>query len=136
MIVRATRDLSTPPLSTIVTVPLLDTVQQALFRNLTHEVGVDYLNSKSSDNDFIVVDGAMTIAACTNCAKPRRTAPSARKNFFEHAVKSISDSSQAPSIPEAPSQYERLTPWTPLLSFKLIRGEIDALSRQFHQGLF
>ena len=62
---------STPCMLQNVTVPLLAVAHQASFQNLIQEVEINYLNSKSADKDFVVVEGSMTsIGACTNCARP------------------------------------------------------------------
>jgi hypothetical protein len=50
------------------------------------------LNSKSTDKDFIVVEGSMTsIGAGTNRAKLASDYANARKNFFDYTAKGIND---------------------------------------------
>lgn len=81
---------STPCMMQNVSVPLLAAAHQASFQNLIQEVEINYLNAKSADKDFIVVEGSMTsIGACTNCAKPAADYANARKNFFDYAAKWI-----------------------------------------------
>ena len=81
---------STPCMLQSVNVPLLAVAHQASFQNLIQEVEINYLNSKSPDKDFIVVEGSMTsIGACTNCARPAAEYANARKNFFDYAAKWI-----------------------------------------------
>jgi len=83
---------STPCMLQNVSIPLLAVAHQASFQNLIQEVEINYLNSKSADKDFIVVEGSMTsIGACTNCAKPASEYANARKNFFDYAAKWIND---------------------------------------------
>jgi hypothetical protein len=83
---------STPCMLQNVTVPLLAAAHQASFQNLIQEVEINYMNSKSADKDFIVIEGSMTsIGACTNCAKPAAEYANARKNFFDYAAKWIND---------------------------------------------
>ena len=83
---------STPCMLQSVSIPLLAVAHQASFQNLIQEVEINYLNSKSADKDFIVVEGSMTsIGACTNCAKPASEYANARKNFFDYTAKWIND---------------------------------------------
>ncbi len=83
---------STPCMLQSVTVPLLAVAHQASFQNLIQEVEFNYLNSKSTDKDFIVVEGSMTsIGACTNCAKPASEYANARRNFFDYTAKWINE---------------------------------------------
>jgi len=83
---------STPCMLQNVSIPLLAVAHQASFQNLIQEVEINYLNSKSADKDFVVVEGSMTsIGACTNCAKPASEYANARKNFFDYAAKWIND---------------------------------------------
>ena len=83
---------STPCMLQNVTVPLLAAAHQASFQNLLQEVEINYMNSKSADKDFIVIEGSMTsIGACTNCARPASEYGNARKNFFDYAAKWIND---------------------------------------------
>jgi hypothetical protein len=49
-------------------------------------------NAKSSNKDFIVIEGSMTsIGACTNCARPATEYSNARKNFFDYAARWINE---------------------------------------------
>ena len=83
---------STPCMVQSVSVPLLAVAHQASFQNLLQEVEINYLNSKSADKDFIVVEGSMTsIGACTNCATGAAEYANARKNFFDYTAKWIND---------------------------------------------
>jgi hypothetical protein len=83
---------STPCMLQSVTVPLLAVAHQASFQNLIQEVEINYLNSRSADKDFIVVEGSMTsIGACTNCAKPASEYANARRNFFDYTAKWINE---------------------------------------------
>ena len=62
---------STPCMLQSVTVPLLAAANQASFQNLIQEVEINYLYAKSTDKDFIVVEGATTgVTPCTNCPLP------------------------------------------------------------------
>ena len=75
-----------------VSIPLLAVAHQASFQNLIQEVEINYLNSKSANKDFFVVEGSMTsIGACINCAKPAPEYANDRKNFFDYTAKSIND---------------------------------------------
>jgi hypothetical protein len=75
-----------------VSVPLLAVAHQASFQNLIQEVEFNYLSARSSDKDFIVIEGSMTsIGACTNCATPASEYGNARKNFFDYAAKWLKD---------------------------------------------
>jgi len=83
---------STPCMLQNVSIPLLAVAHQASFQNLIQEVEFNYLSAKSTDKDFIVIEGSMTsIGACTNCAKPATEYSNARKNFFDYAAKWIND---------------------------------------------
>lgn len=83
---------STPCMLQSVSVPLLAVAHQASFQNLIQEVEFNYLSARSSDKDFIVIEGSMTsIGACTNCATPASEYGNARKNFFDYAAKWLKD---------------------------------------------
>jgi hypothetical protein len=83
---------STPCMLQNVSVPLLAVAHQASFQNLIQEVEINYLNSKSADKDFVVIEGSMTsIGACTNCARPASEYANARKNFFDYVTKWINE---------------------------------------------
>jgi hypothetical protein len=83
---------STPCMLQNVSVPLLAVAHQASFQNLIQEVEINYLNSKSADKDFVVIEGSMTsIGACTNCARPASEYANARKNFFDYVAKWINE---------------------------------------------
>ncbi len=83
---------STPCMVQSVSIPLLAVAHQASFQNLLQEVEINYLNSKSADKDFIVVEGSMTsIGACTNCAIAATEYANARKNFFDYTAKWLND---------------------------------------------
>jgi hypothetical protein len=81
---------STPCMLQSVSVPLLAVAHQASFQNLIQEVEFNYLTAKSTDKEFVVIEGSMTtIGACTNCAKPASEYANAAKNFFDYAAKWI-----------------------------------------------
>lgn len=83
---------STPCMVQNVSVPLLAVAHQASFQNLIQEVEFNYLSAKSTDKDFIVIEGSMTsISACTNCARPATDYSNARKNFFDYTAKWITE---------------------------------------------
>ncbi|HEV8723741.1 MAG TPA: hypothetical protein VGW77_24250 [Candidatus Binatia bacterium] len=83
---------STPCMLQNVTVPLLAAANQASFQNLIQEVEINYLYAKSSDKDFIVVEGATTgVTPCTNCPLPASAYSNVTKNFFDYAAKWIND---------------------------------------------
>ena len=88
---------STPCMLQQVSVPLLAAANQASFQNLIQEVEVNYLYAKSTDKDFIVVEGATTgVTPCTNCANPATSYANVTKNFFDYAAKWINDRFSSP----------------------------------------
>jgi hypothetical protein len=83
---------STPCMLQNVTVPLLAAANQASFQNLIQEVEINYLNAKSADKDFIVVEGATTgVTPCTNCPLPASAYSNVTKNFFDYAAQWINE---------------------------------------------
>ena len=85
---------STPCMLQNVSVPLLAAANQASFQNLIQEVEINYLYAKSTDKDFIVVEGATTgVTPCTNCPLPASAYSNVTKNFFDYAAKWINDRS-------------------------------------------
>ena len=88
---------STPCMLQQVSVPLLAAANQASFQNLIQEVEINYLYAKSTDKDFIVVEGATTgVTPCTNCANPATSYANVTKNFFDYAAKWINDRFSSP----------------------------------------
>jgi hypothetical protein len=78
---------STPCMLGQVNAPLLVAANQASAQNLIVEVEINYLDAKSKDKDFIVVEGATTTPSpCTNCAMPASAYSNATKNFFDYAA--------------------------------------------------
>ncbi len=83
---------STPCMLQQVSVPLLAAANQASFQNLIQEVEINYLYAKSTDKDFIVVEGATTgVTPCTNCPLPASAYSNVTNNFFNYAAKWIND---------------------------------------------
>jgi hypothetical protein len=83
---------STPCMLQQVSVPLLAAANQASFQNLIQEVEINYLYAKSTDKDFIVVEGATTgVTPCTNCPLPASAYSNVTNNFFDYAAKWIND---------------------------------------------
>ena len=83
---------STPCMLQKVTVPLLAAANQASFQNLIQEVEINYLYARSTDKDFIVVEGATTgVTPCTNCPLPASAYSNVTNNFFNYAAKWIND---------------------------------------------
>jgi len=83
---------STPCMLQNVSVPLLAAANQASFQNLIQEVEINYLYAKSTDKDFIVVEGATTgVTPCTNCLLPASTYSNVTNNFLNYAAKWIND---------------------------------------------
>jgi hypothetical protein len=83
---------STPCMLQQVSVPLLAAANQASFQNLIQEVEINYLYGKSTDKDFIVVEGATTgVTPCTNCPLPASAYSNVTNNFFNYAAKWIND---------------------------------------------
>ena len=88
---------STPCMLQQVSVPLLAAANQASFQNLIQEVEINYLYAKSTDKDFIVVEGATTgVTPCTNCANPAASYANVTKNFFDYAAKWTNDRFSSP----------------------------------------
>jgi hypothetical protein len=88
---------STPCMLQQVSVPLLAAANQASFQNLIQEVEINYLYAKSTDKDFIVVEGATTgVTPCTNCVNPATSYANVTKNFFDYAAKWINDRFSSP----------------------------------------
>lgn len=78
---------STPCMLSQVNAPLLAAANQASFQNLIVEVEINYLDAKTKDKDFIVVEGATTgVTPCTNCAMPASAYSNVTKNFFDYAT--------------------------------------------------
>ena len=83
---------STPCMLQQVSVPLLAAANQASFQNLIQEVEINYFYGKSTDKDFIVVEGATTgVTPCTNCPLPASAYSNVTNNFFNYAAKWIND---------------------------------------------
>ena len=75
-----------------VSVPLLAAANQASFQNLIQEVEINYLYGKSTDKDFIVVEGATTgVTPCTMSPLPASAYSNVTNNFFNYAAKWIND---------------------------------------------
>jgi hypothetical protein len=54
---------------------------------LIQEVEINYLYAKSTDKDFIVVEGATTgVTPCTTCPLPASAYSNVTNNFFNHAA--------------------------------------------------
>ncbi len=81
---------STPCMLQKISVPLLSVAHQASFQNLIQEVEFNHLSARSTNKEFIVIEGSTTsIDACTNCAKPATEYSNARNNFFHYVAKWI-----------------------------------------------
>jgi hypothetical protein len=83
---------SAPCMLQSVTVPLLAAANQASFQNLIQEVEINYLYARSTDKDFIVVEGATTgVTPCTNCPLPASAYSNVTRNFFDYAANWINE---------------------------------------------
>jgi hypothetical protein len=73
-----------------VSVPLLAAAMQASYQNLIQEVEINYDHAKTTDKEFIVVEGATTqVRPCPFCAQPREAYANVTKNFYDYASKWI-----------------------------------------------
>ena len=81
---------STPCMLGQVKAPLLAAAMQGSFQNLIQEIEINYMNAKTADKEFIVVEGATTgITPCDNCGQPKEAFSNVTKNFFDYAAKWI-----------------------------------------------
>ncbi len=90
---------STPCMLQSVSVPLLAAAMQGSYQNLIQEIEINYNYAKTSDKDFIVVEGATTqVTPCKFCSGNVEKYSNATKVFFDYAAAWIRRREESPNV--------------------------------------